>query len=63
MDVPPYSEVLPSETDASSRPTGGIRLNIPILSATIDPIREAPLAIALPLEGGIGILHRNLSPD
>ena len=60
--VPGYTEVLPGETDVSARLTQEIRLNIPIVSAAMDTVTEARLAIALAREGGIGIIHRNLSP-
>ncbi len=60
--VPAYSEVLPSETDIRTRLTRQIKLNIPVLSAAMDTVTEAKLAIALARAGGIGILHRNLSP-
>jgi IMP dehydrogenase len=59
--VPSYSEILPSETDVSAQLTADIRLNIPLLSAAMDTVSEARLAIALAREGGIGIIHRNLS--
>ncbi len=61
--VPAYSEILPAETDITSCLTAGIRLNIPLLSAAMDTVSEARLAIALAREGGIGILHRNMSPE
>lgn len=61
--VPAYSEVLPVETDISSQLTAEIRLNIPLLSAAMDTVSEARLAIALAREGGIGIIHRNMSPE
>ena len=61
--VPAYSEVLPVETDISSKLTAEIRLNIPLLSAAMDTVSEARLAIALAREGGIGIIHRNMSPE
>lgn len=61
--VPGYSEILPAETDLSARLTPEIRLNIPLVSAAMDTVTEARLAIALAREGGIGILHRNLSPE
>ncbi len=61
--VPAYSEALPSETDVTARLTASIRLNIPILAAAMDTVTESRLAIALAREGGIGILHRNLSPE
>lgn len=61
--VPGYSEVLPSEVDVRARLTQNIQLNIPILSAAMDTVTEARLAIALAREGGIGIIHRNMSPE
>ena len=61
--VPGYSEVLPSEVNVTSNLTAEIRLNIPLLSAAMDTVSEARLAIALAREGGIGIIHRNLSPE
>lgn len=61
--VPGYSEVLPSQMDVRARLAGGIQLNIPILSAAMDTVTEARMAIALAREGGIGIIHRNLSPE
>src|SRR5512145_2758642 len=61
--VPGYSEVLPAEVDVRARLTRTIQLNIPILSAAMDTVSEARLAIALAREGGIGIIHRNMSPE
>ena len=61
--VPGYAEVLPDQTEVSANLTRDIRLNIPLLSAAMDTVTEARLAIALAREGGIGILHRNLSPE
>ncbi len=61
--VPAYSEVLPRETDVTTRLTRQIRLNIPIVSAAMDTVTESELAIALAREGGIGIIHKNLSPE
>ncbi len=61
--IPAYSEVLPVETDISAQLTAEIRLNIPLLSAAMDTVSEARLAIALAREGGIGIIHRNMSPE
>lgn len=61
--VPGYSEILPSETDLTARLTRTIQLNIPLLSAAMDTVSEARLAIALAREGGIGIIHRNMSPE
>jgi len=61
--VPGYSELLPAEVDVRARLTRDISLNIPLLSAAMDTVTEARLAIALAREGGLGIIHRNLSPD
>ncbi len=61
--VPTYTEVLPNEVDLRVTLTPEIRLNIPILSAAMDTVTEARLAIALAREGGLGIIHRNLSPE
>jgi len=61
--VPAYSEVLPRQVDTSSHLTRDIVLNIPMLSAAMDTVTEANLAIALAREGGIGILHKNMSID
>ena len=59
--LPGYSQVLPRDVDISSRLTNSIRLKIPMLSAAMDTVTEATLAIALAREGGIGILHKNMS--
>lgn len=59
--VPGYSEVLPSEVSTSTCLTRNISLNLPLVSAAMDTVTEARMAIALAREGGIGILHRNLS--
>ncbi len=61
--LPGYSEVLPSEVDVSTEIAPGIKLNIPIISAAMDTVTEARLAIALAREGGIGIIHRNMSVE
>jgi IMP dehydrogenase len=61
--VPGYSEVLPDQVDVRTRLTQDICLNIPLLSAAMDTVTEARLAIALAREGGLGIIHRNLSPE
>jgi len=58
---PGYSEVLPRDVDLSTRLTAEITLNVPILSAAMDTVTEARLAIALAQEGGIGIIHKNMS--
>jgi IMP dehydrogenase len=59
--VPAYSEVLPREVNITSQLTKNIRINIPMVSAAMDTVTEANLAIALAREGGIGILHKNMS--
>jgi IMP dehydrogenase len=59
--APGYSSVVPAETDLRARLAGDIWLNIPVLSAAMDTVTEAQLAIALAREGGIGIIHRNMS--
>ncbi len=61
--VPAYSEVLPREVNIVTHLTKDIILNLPLLSAAMDTVTEAPLAIALAREGGIGILHKNMSID
>ena len=58
--VPAYSEVLPRDVDLSSQFTRRIRLNLPLVSAAMDTVTEARLAIALAQEGGIGIVHKNM---
>ena len=58
---PGYSEVLPREVDLSTQLTRDVRLNIPILSAAMDTVTEARLAIAIAQEGGMGIIHKNMS--
>ncbi len=60
--VPAYSEVLPAEVDVKTRLTRSIPLNIPLLSAAMDSVTEGRAAIAMARAGGIGILHKNLSP-
>src|SRR5437762_14105755 len=59
--VPARSDVLPTETDASTQFTRGIRLQIPLCSSAMDTVTEAALAIALAQQGGIGVIHKNLS--
>ena len=61
--VPAASEVLPRDVDTATHLTRSIRLNIPIVSAAMDTVTEARMAIAMAREGGIGILHRNLPID
>ena len=59
--VPAYSQVLPRNCDTSTPLTRNIRLNIPLISAAMDTVTEAELAIAMAHEGGIGIIHKNMS--
>jgi IMP dehydrogenase len=59
--MPAYSEVLPREVDVSTRFSRNIRINIPIVSAAMDTVTDANMAIAMAQEGGIGVLHKNLS--
>lgn len=59
---PAHSEVMPGETDIGTRIAGDIDLNLPIISAAMDTVTEARLAIAMAQAGGIGVIHRNLSP-
>jgi IMP dehydrogenase len=61
--VPGYSTVLPAETNVGTRLTRSISLNLPILSAAMDTVTEARLAIAMAQAGGIGVVHRNLTPE
>ena len=61
--VPAFSQVLPRDTDLSTSLTRNIRLNLPLVSAAMDTVTEARLAIALAQEGGIGIVHKNLTPQ
>ncbi|MCD4847659.1 MAG: IMP dehydrogenase [Candidatus Aegiribacteria sp.] len=60
--LPGRSSILPSEVDLTTKLTRGITLNIPILSAAMDTVTEADMAIALAQEGGLGVIHKNLSP-
>ena len=59
--VPAYSQVLPRDTSLATQFTRNIRLNLPIVSAAMDTVTESRLAIALAQEGGIGIIHKNLT--
>ena len=59
--VPDRSDVLPYATDASTQFTRNIRLQIPLCSAAMDTVTEASLAIALAQQGGIGVVHKNMS--
>ncbi|MFZ6721055.1 IMP dehydrogenase [Undibacterium sp. Ji49W] len=59
--VPAYSDILPKDTSLATRLTRNIKLNIPLVSAAMDTVTEARLAIAMAQEGGIGIIHKNLT--
>ena len=59
--VPDYSEILPSSVDTATYFTKNIKLNIPIVSAAMDTVTEAAMAIAIAQEGCIGVLHKNMS--
>ena len=59
--VPAYSEILPREVDLSTRITRRIRLNVPLMSAAMDTVTEARLAITIAQEGGVGIIHKSMS--
>jgi IMP dehydrogenase len=61
--VPAYSELTPEGADTRTQLTRGIALNIPLVSAPMDTVTEAPLAIALAQEGGIGIIHKNMPAE
>jgi len=61
--VPAYSEVLPRDVDVSTRLAGNVQLRVPILSAAMDTVTEERLAVSLALQGGAGVIHRNLSPE
>ena len=61
--VPGYSTVLPNQTDVRTRLTREITLNMPVIAAAMDTVTEAPMAIAMAQAGGIGVIHKNLSPE
>ncbi|GAH78365.1 unnamed protein product, partial [marine sediment metagenome] len=61
--MPAKSDFVPSQAETSTQLTNNIRINIPIVSAAMDTVTEAALAIALAQEGGIGIIHKNLSVE
>ncbi len=61
--IPAKSEVVPRDVELSTRLTKNIRLNLPIVSAAMDTVTTAPLAIAIAREGGIGIIHKNMTPQ
>ena len=61
--LPQYSEMLPREANVQSKATNKLKLNIPLMSAAMDTVTEHKMAIKMALEGGIGIIHKNLNPD
>src|SRR5437868_431763 len=61
--IPGFSQVLPRDVDITTRLTRKIQLHVPMISAAMDTVTEANLAIALAREGGLGILHKNMSID
>ncbi len=61
--VPAYSDILPSDVSLKTRLTRSINLNIPLLSAAMDTVTESRLAITMAQEGGIGVIHKNMSPE
>src|SRR6266705_6282903 len=61
--LPAHSSVRPSDVSLQTRLTQSITLNIPLLSAAMDTVTEARLAIAVAQEGGMGIVHKNMSPQ
>ena len=61
--VPRYSEVMPAQVETATWLTRGIEMNIPLLSAAMDTVTEADTAIAMARQGGIGIVHKNMTPE
>jgi len=61
--VPAHSTVLPMDTDLRTRIAPGLELNIPIIAAAMDTVTESRLAIALARQGGMGVIHKNMSPE
>src|SRR5215475_3777486 len=61
--IPAFSDFVPADADTRTRITRSVELNIPLISAPMDTVTEAALAIALAQEGGIGIIHKNLSAE
>lgn len=61
--VPQYSEIMPKDADLLTEPVRGIKIKLPILSAAMDTVTESDMAISLAREGGLGIIHRNMTPE
>ena len=61
--IPAYSDVLPAEVETATRLTRNVTLNIPIISSAMDTVTEAPMAIAIAQQGGLGVIHKNLSVE
>ena len=61
--LPSYSDILPSEVDLISNFSKNIKLKVPIVSAAMDTVTESKMAIAIAQEGGMGVIHKNLSPE
>ena len=59
--VPDYSDILPHQVNVTTRFSRNIKLNIPIVSAAMDTVTEAKMAISIAQDGGIGVLHKNMS--
>ncbi|MBM4076360.1 MAG: IMP dehydrogenase, partial [Planctomycetes bacterium] len=60
---PAFSELVPGDTDVSTQLTRNIRLNVPILSSPMDTVTESEMAVAMAQEGGIGIIHKNMTAE
>ena len=60
---PRYSEVMPNEADVATQLTRNIRINVPIVSSPMDTVTESDMAVAIAQEGGIGIIHKNMSAE
>jgi IMP dehydrogenase len=61
--LPAHSTVLPGEVDVATTLSPGLRLRLPLLSSAMDTVTEAEMAIAMAREGGLGVIHKNLSPQ